>query len=74
VKESAGKIFGDKKLETEGKTDKAADYRCATAAVWRRRRILWSPSRLLVIEGGPRDRARTGITGAILRPGSSPGF
>jgi uncharacterized protein YjbJ (UPF0337 family) len=24
VKESAGKIFGDKKLETEGKTDKAA--------------------------------------------------
>jgi uncharacterized protein YjbJ (UPF0337 family) len=24
VKETAGKIFGDKKLETEGKTDKAA--------------------------------------------------
>ena len=24
VKESAGKIFGDKKLETEGKTDKTA--------------------------------------------------
>ena len=24
VKEAAGKIFGDKKLETEGKTDKAA--------------------------------------------------
>ena len=24
VKESAGKIFGDKKLETEGKADKAA--------------------------------------------------
>jgi uncharacterized protein YjbJ (UPF0337 family) len=24
VKESAGKVFGDKKLETEGKTDKAA--------------------------------------------------
>ena len=24
VKESAGKIFGDKKLQTEGKTDKAA--------------------------------------------------
>jgi hypothetical protein len=46
------------------------DYRCATAAVWRRRRIPWSQSRLLVIEGGPRDRARTGMTG----PGSSPGF
>ena len=85
VKESAGKIFGDKKLETEGKADEAArkmqtlgglkdaarknwplpsteashgidpDYRCATAAVWRRRRIPWSQSRLLVIEGGPRD-------------------
>jgi uncharacterized protein YjbJ (UPF0337 family) len=24
VKETAGKIFGDKKLETDGKTDKAA--------------------------------------------------
>lgn len=24
VKETAGKVFGDKKLETEGKTDKAA--------------------------------------------------
>jgi uncharacterized protein YjbJ (UPF0337 family) len=24
VKEAAGKVFGDKKLETEGKTDKAA--------------------------------------------------
>jgi uncharacterized protein YjbJ (UPF0337 family) len=24
VKETAGKIFGDKKLETEGKTDKVA--------------------------------------------------
>ena len=24
VKEAAGKIFGDKKLETDGKTDKAA--------------------------------------------------
>jgi uncharacterized protein YjbJ (UPF0337 family) len=24
VKESAGKIFGDKKLQTEGKTDKTA--------------------------------------------------
>ena len=24
AKEAAGKIFGDKKLETEGKTDKAA--------------------------------------------------
>jgi uncharacterized protein YjbJ (UPF0337 family) len=24
VKETAGKLFGDKKLETEGKTDKAA--------------------------------------------------
>ena len=24
VKESAGKVFGDEKLETEGKTDKAA--------------------------------------------------
>jgi uncharacterized protein YjbJ (UPF0337 family) len=24
VKETAGRIFGDKKLETEGKTDKAA--------------------------------------------------
>ena len=25
VKETAGKVFGDKKLETAGKTDKAAD-------------------------------------------------
>ena len=24
MKEAAGKVFGDKKLETEGKTDKAA--------------------------------------------------
>jgi len=24
VKETVGKVFGDKKLETEGKTDKAA--------------------------------------------------
>ena len=24
VKETAGKVFGDKKLETEGKTEKAA--------------------------------------------------
>jgi len=45
------------------------DYRCATAAVWRRRRLPWSQSRLLVIEGGF-DRAKTGITG----PGSSRGL
>jgi hypothetical protein len=35
------------------------DHRCTTAAVWRRRRILWSQSRLLVIEGSAGDRART---------------
>jgi hypothetical protein len=45
-----------------------------TAAVWWRRRILWSQSRLLVIEGGPRDRARTGITGSILQPSGHRGF
>ena len=80
VKEAAGKVFGDKKLETEGKTEKAAGkvqnaigglkdavrgkygqrhqrrlpveliliIVCISAALWRRRRILGSHSRLLV--------------------------
>jgi hypothetical protein len=30
-----------------------SDYRCPGAAVWRRRRILWAPPRVLVIERGP---------------------
>jgi uncharacterized protein YjbJ (UPF0337 family) len=80
VKEAAGKVFGDKKLETEGKTDKAAgkvqnaigglketshgndtDYRCISAAIWRRRRLLGSQSRLLVIFSFSQSWCHTGL-------------
>jgi uncharacterized protein YjbJ (UPF0337 family) len=100
VKKAAGKVFGDKKLETDGKADKAAgkvqnaigglkdavrgkvrpapsteashgidpDYRCISAAVWWRRRILGSQSRLLVTgRCGPSGVCSTGFGGSLSR-------